>query len=160
VLAHEIAHIRNGDLQLFRYVDILRRTTQFMSRLGWFLLLVTIPLLFVSYSLVPLTLALVLIAAPMVSLLLQLALFRTREFEADRTAAELTGDPRGLAEALYRLDHPHPGLFRLLFPVPQRGESPLFRTHPESEERIRRLLALSSSQNAGWSPIGSFRANR
>jgi heat shock protein HtpX len=160
VVAHEIAHIRNGDLQLFRYVDILRRTTQFMSRLGWLVLLVTIPLLFVSYSLVPLTLALVLIAAPILSLLLQLALFRTREFEADRTAAELTSDPRGLAQALYRVDHPHPGLFRLLFPLTQRGESPLFRTHPETEERIRRLLSLSSSQSAGRLPIGSFRVNR
>lgn len=143
VLAHEIAHIRNRDLPLFRFAETVRQATLFMSRFGWVLLLFSIPFMFASNAIVPFPLTLVLIAAPIVSLLLQLALFRTREFEADLTAAELTGNARALASALYRIEQPRQGLFGLIFPIAIPAQSALFRTHPETKERIRRLLAVS-----------------
>lgn len=146
VLAHEIAHIRNRDLRLFRFVEVVRQATAAMSQFGWILLLFSVPFMFVSNGVVPLSLTLALIAAPMGSLLLQLALFRTREFRADLTAAELSGDPRGLAQALYKIDRPQTDLFRLLMPVAAPSESSLFRTHPDTNERIRRLLSVAAPQ--------------
>ncbi len=149
VVAHEISHIRNGDLRLFRFVEVVRQATAAMSQFGWILLLFSIPFMFVSSGVVPLSLTLALIAAPLSSLLLQLALFRTREFKADLTAAELSGDPRGLAQALYRIDRPQTDLFRLLVPVAAPSESSLFRTHPDTKERIRRLLSVAAPQVVG-----------
>lgn len=142
VIAHEISHIVNRDLFLFRMVELVRQVTTLMSRLGWLLLLFALPFFLVSGSSVPIGFLAALIAAPVVSLVLQLALFRTREFNADIGAAELTGDPRGLASALYKIEHPDNGLWSILLPVPRRDESPLFRTHPATEERVRRLKRL------------------
>jgi heat shock protein HtpX len=85
------------------------------------------------------------------SVLLLSALSRTREAEADLENVELTGDPLGLAFALIKmrdreralLQRRHPGM--ILMPVP-----PLFRDHPATEERLRRLLRMAS--RARWLP--------
>lgn len=145
VLAHEISHIVNRDLFLFRTVELVRQVTTLMSRLGWLLLFFALPFLVVSGSSIPFGLLLALIAAPIVSLVLQLALFRTREFNADLGAAELTDDPRGLASALSKIDRPSNSLWSILIPVPRHEESALLRTHPATEERIRRLERMPSS---------------
>lgn len=146
VIAHEVSHIVNNDLFLFRMVELVRQVTTLMSRLGWLLLLFALPFLLVAGSSVPIGLLLALIAAPMVSLVLQLALFRTREFNADIGAAELTGDPRGLASALYKIEHLDDGVWSILLPVPRRTESPLLRTHPATADRVRRLERMPSTQ--------------
>ncbi len=148
VLAHEMSHIQHNDLLLFRFAELVRQTTTLMSRLGWLLLLFAVPIALVSGAGFPIGLLAALIGAPLVSLILQLALFRTREFGADLGAVELTGDPEGLASALYKIDHPRRDIFSLFFPIPRREESPLFRTHPATDDRIRRLRKLSSRRHS------------
>ena len=139
VLAHEIAHIKNGDLSILSLADAVRRVTSLMSRFAVFLLIFSVPmLLFTSYS-VPFSIILLLFAAPTLSLLLQMALSRGREFNADAVAVELTGDPAGLASALDSISHPRLGFFDYFFPVRRKENTSLFRSHPSTEERIRRL---------------------
>ena len=143
VLAHEMSHIRHNDLFMFRVAEVVRQTTTLISRFGWLLLLFSLPFLLFSTASFPVGLLAVMIAAPFVSLFLQLALFRTREFSADIGAAELTRDPYGLASALERIERPGNDLLSMLFPVPRQEESGLLRTHPATSERIRRLRTLA-----------------
>ncbi len=142
VLAHEIAHIRNNDLQVFVFAEIMKQLTIALSRFVWFLLIIQLPFVFFSRFMVSIDLLLWLAAAPILVFVIQLALLRTREFAADLGAAELTGDPEGLASALYRVSNPTRNVLGMLFPVPQRPESSVFRTHPAVETRMRRLLEL------------------
>ncbi|AEJ61803.1 peptidase M48 Ste24p [Spirochaeta thermophila DSM 6578] len=147
VLAHEIAHIRNGDLTLFRMVEIIRQFTEMVSQAGWVLLVFFFPFLLFARQVQPLSFFLFMVASPILSLLLALAIQRTREFQADLTAAELTGDPQGLAMALYRITSPRYDILGALFPFGRslrrlEREHSLFLSHPPTEERIRRLLSL------------------
>ncbi len=141
VLAHEIAHIRNRDLWLLGLAESIQRLTRALSTFGVVLLVLNLPLLALGAETVPFDLVLLLLFAPAASVLLALALSRTREFEADRTAAELTGDPRGLASALTQLERSQRSFWDLFLPRPQSAGSRLWRTHPAAEERVRRLLA-------------------
>jgi len=82
---------------------------------------------------------------PSFSSLLQLALSRRREFDADVGGARLSGDPLGLASALRNLELQHRALWRrLLAGRPDLGPSVL-RSHPHSGERIERLLVMTPS---------------
>ena len=84
-----------------------------------------------------------LVLSPTIASLLQLALSRTREYDADLDAAGLTGDPRGLASALEKLERYQGGLFEtLLLPGRRVPQPSLLRTHPPTRDRIARLLAL------------------
>jgi heat shock protein HtpX len=98
---------------------------------------------------------LVLILAPIAALLIQLAISRGREYEADRTGSEISGDPRALADALAKIDryakglpletaeaHPATAQMMIINPLHGGGIAGLFSTHPPTEERIHRLLAL------------------
>lgn len=144
VIAHEISHIRHNDMWVMNLADMISRVTMMLSQIGIFLLIVTLPLLlfgFIDFSLLA---ALLLIIAPTVSTLLQLALSRTREYDADLGAVELTGDPQGLAVALSKLERRQGGwLERIFMPGRREPDPALLRTHPPTEERIKRLLALS-----------------
>lgn len=142
VLAHEISHIRNRDLLLFRLADTVRYLTTFISRVFWLMVLLYFPLLLATDTLISGWVLLLLLGAPVISLVVQLALLRQREFDADRTAAELTGDPEGLARALYRIDRASRYWVHQFLPLPDRQESSLFRTHPATGERVRRLREL------------------
>lgn len=143
VLAHEVAHIRNNDLIIFRIAEIARVMTHSLAQFGWLALLLFLPFWAFSGEGVPAEVALLLFAAPFAGIVLQLALLRTREFAADATAAELTGDPVGLASALRKIDTGGRSLLGQLFPF-QRAErnSSLFQTHPNTSERVKRLLLL------------------
>ncbi len=143
VLAHEIAHVRHNDLRVLGLADLVSRATVFFSWMGQFLLLVNLPLWMAAGYNVPWLAVLLLIFAPTLTALLQLALSRSREFDADLGAVELTGDPRGLASALYKLETFQANLLeRILLPGRRVPEPSLLRTHPATEERIRRLLEL------------------
>jgi heat shock protein HtpX len=114
-----------------------------MSLIGQFLVLLNIPLLLLGEVTIPWVAILVLILAPGLSGVLQLALSRTREYAADLGAVRLTGDPRGLASALHRLEQLNRGLLSRLFPGGGGMPIPnILRTHPETEERVERLLRL------------------
>ena len=147
VLAHEISHIRNNDLWLMQLADVMSRLTSLMSYFGQFLFLINLPLLLVGKATVSWMLVFLLVFAPTIMALLQLALSRAREFDADLDAAALTGDPQGLASALAKLERLQ-GRFweEILFPGRRMPEPSLLRTHPPTEERIRRLLSLYEAE--------------
>jgi heat shock protein HtpX len=143
VLAHEIAHIRHNDLSVMGLADLLGRLTRMMSIMGQLLLLLNLPLVLMGRVAVPWLFVLLLILAPTIVALLQLGLSRTREFDADLEAVRLTGDPRGLASALARLDRIQGNwLSRIFLPEGGNPEPSILRTHPTTDERVRRLLEL------------------
>jgi heat shock protein HtpX len=146
VLAHEISHIRNRDLWLMGIADLAGRLTRLMTLLGLALLLVNLPLWLGGVASVPWLLIPLLVFAPQITVLLQLALSRAREFDADLDAAGLTGDPDGLASALAKLERYQHGVWeQILLPGQRLPEPSVLRTHPPTAERIARLEALSGA---------------
>jgi heat shock protein HtpX len=142
VLAHETAHIAHGDLFVMGLADVISRITSAMSFTGLVLILLSLPQALAGGD-VDWWPLLLLAAAPQVSLLAQLGLSRTREFDADLTAARLTDDPEALAAALVKLERVQNGFMRRIF-FPGRGlpEPSWLRTHPTTEERVQRLRDL------------------
>jgi heat shock protein HtpX len=146
VLAHELSHVRNNDLWIMSLADLLSRLTSLMSWFGQLLLLLNLPVLMMGGQGVPWLLVLLLILAPTAMSLLQLALSRAREHDADLDAAALTGDPRGLAAALAKLERLQGRYWEeILLPGRRIPEPSLLRTHPPTEARIARLLALEET---------------
>lgn len=144
VLAHEIAHLRNHDLPLFALVGAMQRLTHLVSVLLTLIVLLGLPLLLMGLVILPPRALLYLALVPMLSLLTQQALVRTREFQADLGAAELTGDPEALVWALYRLDRNRSPWWMVMSGGTARrgGLSELLSTHPSTRERIEQLRAL------------------
>jgi heat shock protein HtpX len=146
VLAHEIAHIAHRDLWLMGLADAMSRAVSLASWLGQMLLLINLPLLVAGAATIPWIMPLALAFSPTIMALLQLALSRQREYDADRAAAELTGDPAGLASALAKLERRTGRFWEEMFLPGRRIPDPsLLRTHPPNEERIARLRALEQS---------------
>ncbi len=149
VLAHEMMHIVNRDTRLMAFADLTSRLTGFLSLTGQLLLLINLPLLILGETTLPWLPILLLIFAPTLSALVQLALSRSREYEADLGAVALTGDPLGLATALSKLEASHQGLLGRLFnPIPRIPDPSMLRTHPPTEERVRRLVEIAEAQQA------------
>ncbi len=103
----------------------------------------------------------VMILAPLAASLIQMAISRAREFEADRGGAEISNDPLALASALDKIDryargipfeaaerHPETAQMMIMNPLSARGVAGLFSTHPATEERIARLQELARTMNA------------
>ena len=133
VLAHEIAHIAHRDLDNFRFSSLLRSTAVGLSVIGlllegWFVSSALWMLFF--------------IALPIITLWILLAISRNREYAADLFAAEITGDPEALASALYNIEYRQNSFWSSFLGLPARREESLFRSHPATEERIRRLMKL------------------
>jgi heat shock protein HtpX len=122
---------------------------------------------------------LVAILAPVAALLVQMAISRTREYEADRRGAEISGDPQSLASALRKIEmlarrtmvadaERNPATAHLFIVNPLHGASlaSLFATHPATEERVRRLEAMAAARGLGgggpWgtAPRGPWGARR
>jgi len=146
VLAHEISHIGNNDLRVMSFADLIERFTRLLSLLGQMLLLISLPLLlFSDYRIDWLAIA-ILIFAPSINSLGRLALSRNREYNADLEAARLLGRPEPLARALAKMERFQGRILEQFFGPGQRLPDPsLLRTHPPTEERIRRLLTLRES---------------
>lgn len=146
VIAHEISHIRNNDLWVMGVADSLTRVTQTMSLAGVFLAMLNVVAAFQGEQFASWWAIGFLYLTPMLSNLLQLGLSRAREYDADLEAAQLTGDPMGLAAALRRLEH-HTGRIweDVMLPAPGRRVAypSLLRSHPSTEERVQRLVELS-----------------
>jgi heat shock protein HtpX len=94
--------------------------------------------------------------APMAAGLIQMAISRAREFEADRGGAEISGDPAALASALQKIHnvargipmeaaerHPETAQMMIMNPLSGGGLRGLFSTHPSTEERVEKLMALA-----------------
>jgi heat shock protein HtpX len=122
---------------------------------------------------------LVAILAPVAALLVQMAISRTREYEADRRGAEISGDPQSLASALRKIEvlarrtmvpdaERNPATAHLFIVNPLHGTrlTSLFATHPATEERVRRLEAMAAARGLGgggpWgtAPRGPWGARR
>ena len=143
VLAHEISHIQHNDVRVMTYADILNRITSTLSLTGFLLIFLNLPLYFLGLVTISWFALAVLIVAPSMMSFLQLSLSRMREFDADRQAVLLTGDPEGLAMALTKLEAHESSIFDMLFGRVHRASIPSsLRTHPETEARIKRLLSL------------------
>jgi len=102
---------------------------------------------------------LIMLFAPLAATLVQLAISRTREFEADRSGAEISGNPLWLASALGKLERgaqvvdiptaegkPATAHMFIVNPLHRRSIGSLFATHPPIEERIRRLEAMAAAK--------------
>jgi heat shock protein HtpX len=153
VLAHELAHIAHRDVLIQTVSATLAGAVSMLAHLAGYLLL------FAGRGSDddgpnPLVMLVFLILAPLMAALIQMAISRTREYEADRTGARLAGTPEGLASALAKLGtyhrrapsrHAEPAMSHLYIAMPRLrgGVSSLFSTHPPIEERIRRLRGLA-----------------
>lgn len=156
VLAHELTHIRNRDTLTQAVVGTVAGAITFLGRILSFGALYGPVTRDDRQGGNPLGLLFLVILAPVAAVLLQLAISRTREFSADAGSAEITGNPTGLVSALQKLEqvgrqipmNGNPALSPLLIinPLSAEGLQSLFRTHPSTEERIRRLLELAQRQ--------------
>ena len=159
VLAHEVSHVKNHDLRIMGLAQAMSNLTRTLSLAGQVILVLSLPLALFGQLYLPWFTIALLIVAPTVSALLQLALSRTREFEADLGAAQLTGDPLALASALAKLEAPAGGwLWRLLTPYRRQEASPLLRSHPATEERVHRLKSLAMPAEPSRVPVHTRRA--
>lgn len=168
VIAHELSHVKNRDTltqavaaTVAGAISYLAQVLQFGAMFGG-----------MSRddregSSNPIALIAAIILAPLAATVIQLAISRTREFEADAGSAQLTGNPRALARALQRLEASarqlpiaaNPAFEPLLIvnAIPKQALSNLFSTHPSTEARIENLLKieqqLTQTGNLPKSPL-------
>lgn len=148
VLAHEISHIQHNDLRLMTYADMLSRITNTLSFTGFLLVLLNLPLFFLGMVTISWLALGVLIAAPTLMSFLQFSLSRIREFDADHQAVLLTGDPEGLAVTLEKMAAYESSILDRLWGRGHSASIPsILKTHPDTKQRIERLLSLKNSPN-------------
>lgn len=151
VMAHELAHVKHRDTLTS---TISATIAGAISSIGSF------AMLFAGGQNRqrgghPLLTIVVLILAPIAAMLIQMAISRAREFEADRGGAEISRDPEALASALRKIhdyahripmetaqQHPETAQMMIINPLSAEGMQSLFSTHPRTEERIAKLLAM------------------
>lgn len=156
VMAHELAHIKHRDTLIS---TISATIAGAISSIG------TFGMLFGGgrndsgeRSVSPVVAMLMMFLAPMAASLIQMAISRSREFEADRVGAEISKDPKALASALGKIHnyahqianptaeaHPETGQMMIINPLSGVSFDSLFSTHPKTEERVARLMAMASS---------------
>ena len=153
VIAHELAHIRNHDTLISTVAAVMAGALTAVARIGTYGMLFGVGRDRGGGNV--LTTLLAIIFAPLAAMLIRMAISRSREFAADRTAVRITGSPDGLASALAGLDRASRAsrmqvseaashMF-IVNPLSGRGGmSSLFSTHPPIEARIERLRRLSS----------------
>jgi heat shock protein HtpX len=158
VLAHELTHIRNRDTLTMTVAATIAGAIGFLAQFAFFF-----GGMFGGsrdgQRANPLVALLVMLLAPLAAALVQMAISRTREFAADRGGAEISGQPLSLAHALQRIEsvaagtelpsadrNPATAHLFIINPLHGGGMANLFRSHPPTEERIRRLVALAGGR--------------
>uniref|UniRef100_UPI002614BD5B zinc metalloprotease HtpX n=1 Tax=Geobacter sp. TaxID=46610 RepID=UPI002614BD5B len=160
VLGHEMSHIGCGDTWVMSFADVVSRLTRAISFLGQVLVLINLPLFILGKYAMPWGPIILMTFAPTISALLQLSLSRTREYEADLSGALLSGDPAGLASALAKLEEQQQQLLkRTLIPGRTTIEPSILRTHPVTDERLRRLAAIEQELSADRAPLVGSNGN-
>ncbi len=152
VMAHELAHVRHRDILI---------STVSATMAGAISMLANFAMFFggrnsEGRSTNPIVGLLVLLLAPLAASLIQMAISRAREFEADRGGAEISGEPQALASALQKIEriakdipleaaerHPETAQMMIMNPLSSGGLRGLFSTHPSTEERVERLMAMA-----------------
>ena len=158
VLAHELTHVKNRDTLTQAVAGTLAGAIVFVGRIISFGALYGPVTRDSRRGANPLAILFLIVLAPLSATLIQLAISRTREYAADKGAAEITQNPLALVKALEKLEsigqqipmNGNPAFSPLLIinPLSKEGLVSLFRTHPPTEERIRRLVELAQSQTA------------
>ena len=153
VMAHELAHVMHRDILI---------STISATMAGAISALANFALFFggrdgEGRAVNPVVGILIMILAPLAASLIQMAISRAREFEADRAGAEMSQDPEALASALQKIDHyaqgmafpaaerhPETAQMMIMNPLSGRGIAGLFSTHPSTQERVMRLRQMVS----------------
>ncbi|HPU50092.1 MAG TPA: zinc metalloprotease HtpX [Burkholderiaceae bacterium] len=152
VMAHELAHVKNRDILI---------STISATMAGAISALANFAMLFGGRDSEgrpanPISGLLLAILAPIAGMVIQMAISRAREFEADRHGAQISGDPAALASALDKIHrfaqglpletterHPETAQMMIMNPLSGGGLRGLFSTHPATEERVARLMAMA-----------------
>jgi heat shock protein HtpX len=143
VIAHELSHVKHRDILIGTIAAIVAGAVTWLTYLVFW---------GGNRRTNPLIALLLLILAPVAAALIQMAISRSREFEADRLGAEIAGSGNGLVHALQKLEmankriplHVPDAQSSMFIVAPLTGSdmAKLFRTHPPTEERIARLLDM------------------
>lgn len=160
VMAHELAHVKNRDTLIMTITATIAGAVSMLGNFGLFFGASSSderggnPLGMVGAVLAA-------ILAPIAATLVQMAISRTREFEADRIGAEICGRPNWLADALTNIHNSahqipnyqaeaHPATAHLFIANPLSGASmaSLFSTHPDMGERVARLRAMAAQSGS------------
>ena len=152
VMAHELSHVKHRDILI---------STISATMAGAISALANLALIFGGRdqngrAANPIAAVAVALLAPIAGALIQMAISRAREFEADRGGAKLSGDPAALASALDKIhryargipfqtaeEHPATAQMMIMNPLSGGGMASLFSTHPATEERIARLMEMA-----------------
>ena len=152
VMAHELAHVKHRDILTSTIAATVAGAISALAQFGF---------LFGGRGgngerANPLVGLILMILAPIAAMLIQMAISRAREFEADRGGAEISGDPNALADALAKMEyyakgipltaaeeHPATAQMMIINPLSGGGLQNLFSTHPATEMRIARLRAMA-----------------
>lgn len=152
VMAHELAHVKHRDTLISTISATMAGAISSIGSFG---------MLFSGGNdrergVHPVVAILVMILAPMAAMLIQMAISRAREFEADKGGAEISRDPKALAAALEKIhnyahqipmgaaeQHPETAQMMIINPLSGAGLQGLFSTHPQTEERVARLMAMT-----------------
>jgi len=152
VMAHELAHVKHRDILI---------STISATMAGALSALANFAMFFGGRDSEgrpsnPIASILVMILAPLAASLIQMAISRAREYEADRGGAEICGDPSALASALEKIHnyatgrqfdavehHPETAQMMIMNPLSGGGIAGLFSTHPPTEDRVSRLMEMA-----------------
>ena len=150
VMAHELAHVKNRDTLISTIAATLVGSITYIAQMaGWIFMFGRSD----DREGGGIGGLVLMILSPILAMLIQMAISRSREFAADKGGAEITGNPMGLASALQKIargnqmkpvNHSNPTTAHMFIINPLRGGgiSKLFSTHPPTEERIKRLEAM------------------
>ena len=151
VLAHELGHVRNRDILTSAIVATLAGAITFIARMVFWGEMFGFGGGGNDREGGALSALAMMILAPLAAILIQLAISRSREYEADATGAHITGNPQGLARALKKIDEyskrlpmrVSPSMAHMYICAPLTGRemfASLFSTHPPIKKRIERLV--------------------
>lgn len=156
VMAHELAHVKHRDTLISTISATVAGAISSIAQFGMF---------FGGgrgedgeRSISPIVSMLMMFLAPMAAGLIQMAISRSREFEADRGGAEICKDPKALASALTKIHnyahqipnetaemHPETGQMMIINPLSGVSFDSLFSTHPKTELRVEKLMAMANN---------------
>lgn len=149
VMAHELAHVKHRDTLISTISATIAGAISSIAQFGMF---------FGGRErgVHPAVAIMIMVLAPVAAMLIQMAISRAREFEADKAGADICRDPKALASALEKIsgsakripnavaeEHPETGQMMIINPLSAGGLRGLFSTHPQTEERVAKLNAMA-----------------